>query len=412
MTAHVALPAEGAAYLGTHAEALEAARQLAGAWESVAADIDAERRVPRAELRALERSGLLGITIPGPHGGPGLSTQTLIEVFLILGAADTALAQIPQNHFDFVDTLLVASPQTQRLLYGEVLAGARFGNAIAEPGRRSRADLKTTIVEDGDGFVLNGAKYFSTGALTAKWVPVHALHADGRVRTAYVANGTPGLDIRADWDAFGQRATFSGTTVLTNVRVPRDQVVDRSLGDPGLLTAQFAGNQLIHAAIEAGSVLGALRRAANWLGEAEVNGRPPSPVLLARLGDLLVEAEAARALVRRAARLVDVALERPSPAAEAPLAANIAVDEAKSLAYDLGPAVTAELLDFAPSGVAAGRLRLDRFWRNTRTHSMHDPVRWRQAFVGDFHLNGRVSADLRAKLKLPDPSIPDIVSGT
>jgi alkylation response protein AidB-like acyl-CoA dehydrogenase len=407
MTAHVALPAKAAAFLSSHEEAVTAARQLASTFEVVAADIDAERRVPRAELEALGRSGLLAITIPRAHGGPGLSTATLIDVFLILGAADTALAQVPQNHFDFVDTLLVAALETQKFFYGEVLAGARFGNAIAEPGRRSRADLKTTIIEDGDGYLINGAKYFCTGALTAKWVPVHALHADGRVRTVYMANGTPGLDVRQDWDAFGQRATFSGTTTLSNVRVPRSHVVDRSLGDPGLLTAQFAGNQLIHAAIEAGSALGALRRAARWLDEAE----NPSPIRLARLGDLLSEAEAARALVRRAARLVDTALERPLPGTDAPLKAIIAVDEAKSLTYDLGPEVTGELIDFAPPGAAAERLRLDRFWRNTRTHSMHDPVRWRQAFVGDYHLNGRLPADLRAKLKLPDPSTSDTASG-
>ncbi|MCB4770446.1 acyl-CoA dehydrogenase family protein [Ancylobacter sp. Lp-2] len=406
MTAHIGIPQKSAAFLSSHEEAVAAACELAAGWKQVAASIDAERRVPQAELDALGRSGLLAITIPSQHGGPGLGAETLIEVFLILGAADTALAQVPQNHFDFVDTLLVAAPQTQKLLYGDVLAGARFGNAIAEPNRRSRADLKTAIVEDGDGYLINGAKYFSTGALTAQWVPVHALHADGRVRTAYVANGTPGLELRKDWDAFGQRATFSGTTLLTNVRVPASQVVDRSLGDPGLLTAQFAGNQLIHAAIEAGSAIGALSTAARWLGEAET----PSAVRLARLGDLRAEAEAATALVRRAARLVDAALERPLPPQEAPLAAAIAVDEAKSLAYELGPQVASELLDFSPPGAVAERLRLDRFWRNTRTHSMHDPVRWRQAFVGDYHLNGRLSADLQAKLKLAAPIIPNKAS--
>jgi hypothetical protein len=43
-------------------------------------------------------------------------------------------------------------------------------------------------------------------------------------------------------------------------------------------------------------------------------------------------------------------------------------------------------------------VRLDRFWRNVRTHSLHDPARWRQFFVGNFRLNGKLSADLEAKL--------------
>ncbi|MFX8466489.1 SfnB family sulfur acquisition oxidoreductase, partial [Acinetobacter baumannii] len=81
------------------------------------------------------------------------------------------LAQIPQNHFDFVDTLVQATPETRSFFYGEVLAGARFGNALAEPGRKSRRDLATTIVEVEGGYRLNGRKFYSTGALTADWVP-------------------------------------------------------------------------------------------------------------------------------------------------------------------------------------------------------------------------------------------------
>ncbi len=395
MTAHVS-PARGAALLDSAENALAAARVLAGHWRAVGASIDAERRVPRRELAALELSGLLSITVPVAFGGPDLGMATLIEVFLILATADTALAQVPQNHFDFVDTLLVAQPETRAFFYAEVLAGARFGNALAEPNRASRSDLKTTIAEIAGDYIVDGTKIFSTGALTAKWVPVHALHADGRVRTAYIANGSPGMEIREDWDAFGQRATFSGTTVLNQVRVPGRNVVDRSLGDPGLIAAQHAGNQLIHAAIEAGSALGAVEAAVTWLTQNDA----AASVQTAAVGELLVEIEAAKASVRRAARMVDQALAHPS--CDMALAASIAVDEAKSLAYETGPQASSALTDLLPAEAATRSLRFDRFWRNTRTHSMHDPVRWRQAFVGDFHLNGRPSADLRARLKLSD----------
>ncbi|MBN8999366.1 MAG: hypothetical protein J0H54_08205, partial [Rhizobiales bacterium] len=42
------------------------------------------------------------------------------------------------------------------------------------------------------------------------------------------------------------------------------------------------------------------------------------------------------------------------------------------------------------------RRNLDRLWRNSRTHSLHDPVRWRQFYVGDHELNGCLSPDLAA----------------
>lgn len=381
-------PARDAPVLHSHDEALDAARAIAALWSRTAAEIDRERRIPEPELRALEQSGLLAITVPRKHGGPGLPNTTLAEVFLTLARVDTALAQIPQNHFDFVDTLIEAEPRTQRLFYPLVLSGARFGNALAEPGRKSRQDLATSIVEDGEGWRINGRKYFSTGALTAPWVPVTALHADGRIRTAYLPRDAKGLTVEADWDAFGQRATFSGTTVIDNVYVPRSHVVDRSLGTPEILVAQFAGNQLIHAAIEAGSAEGAVSRIASLFGASSE-----------KLELLAVKARAARALVLRAARLVDAALNAAKPDRNATIAAAVAVDEAKSLAYELGPEATGALAAFANARQFADG-GLDRFWRNTRTHSMHDPVRWRQHYVGDFHLNGRLSADLVARLRI------------
>ncbi|MEQ1428544.1 SfnB family sulfur acquisition oxidoreductase, partial [Salmonella enterica] len=92
--------------------------------------------------------------VPRAFGGAELPVVTVVRVVFILGAADLALAQIPQNDFDFVDTLVQATPETRSFFYGEVLAGARFGNALAEPGRKSRRDLATTIVEVEGGYRL------------------------------------------------------------------------------------------------------------------------------------------------------------------------------------------------------------------------------------------------------------------
>lgn len=378
--------------IGSAAEAIAAAHRLAEVWSRTAAEVDAERRVPEAELAALSRSGLLGVTVPRAFGGAAASTATLIEIFLILGAVDTSLAQVPQNHFDFVDTLLVAEPATRAFLYGEVLRGARFGNAIAEPGRPSRRDLATTIVEEGGGYRVHGRKFFSTGALTAQWVPVFGKHADGRILTAYIRRDAPGLDVKSDWDAFGQRGTFSGTTIIDNVFVPALQVVDRSKGDRAILVAQFAGSQLIHAAIETGAADGAVAAAARILSRSG----SPREADLARLGELSLKARASRALVLRAARKVDAVLADPAPGVDAAIEAFVATDEAKSLAYELAPAATAEipLLEGGPADPERGTL--DRLWRNSRTHSLHDPVRWRQFYVGDHALNGALSPDLAA----------------
>jgi len=381
--------------ISTAEEAIAAAHELAAVWSRSAANVDAERRIPVAELQALSRSGLLAVTVPRTFGGAGVSVETLIEVFLILAAVDTSLAQVPQNHFDFVDTLLVAEPATRAFFYAEVLRGARFGNALAEPGRPSRREIATTIVEDGKGYRLNGRKFFSTGALTARWVPVFGKHADGRILTAYIERDNPGLDIKTDWDAFGQRGTYSGTTLINDVWAPAAHVVDRSRGETGTLVAQFAGNQLIHAAIETGGASGALQAASRILADAD----SPWGADLARLGEYAVRIRAARALTLRAARQVDAVLTGATPSVESACRAFIATDEAKSLVYELAPAITNEIAHFRVPSASEERRGLDRLWRNVRTHSLHDPVRWRQFYVGDFHLNANLPPDVKAMVE-------------
>ena len=116
----------------------------------------------------------------------------------------------------------------------------------------------------------------------------------------------------------------------------------------------------------------------------------------ARIGEM-PSAQAARALVDRAAALVDEALQASRPTRNQTIGALIAVDEAKSLAYAFGPAVTGDLLSF--DGAPEVRQGLDRFWRNSRTHSLHDPIRWRQFYVGNYHLNGALAPDLASRFE-------------
>ncbi|MBU5201820.1 acyl-CoA dehydrogenase family protein, partial [Vibrio cholerae] len=74
---------------------------------------------------------------PKAYGGAGVSNVTLAKVIALIAQADGSLGQIPQNHFYALEVLRVnGSPEQQQRLYAEVLAGQRFGNALAQvPGR-------------------------------------------------------------------------------------------------------------------------------------------------------------------------------------------------------------------------------------------------------------------------------------
>ena len=165
------------------------------------------------------RSGLLGITVPHAEGGPALAPSTLAEVTRVIAAVDPAIAQTPQAHYLFVDVVALLGTETQkRRLLGEVLAGARIGNALAERGTTHAQDLKTRLLTDEGGALrLQGRKYYCTGTLTARWIAVTALDERdrlvGRVRRPPRRGGDRHRGLERDGTAgHGQRHHRTSTT--------------------------------------------------------------------------------------------------------------------------------------------------------------------------------------------------------
>ena len=85
--------------------AVEAAARISADLAAGAAERDAQRLLPAAQIDALSASGLLGITVPAAYGGPDLSASTVAEVFRLLAVGDPNVAQIPHSHFVYVNAL-------------------------------------------------------------------------------------------------------------------------------------------------------------------------------------------------------------------------------------------------------------------------------------------------------------------
>jgi SfnB family sulfur acquisition oxidoreductase len=380
--------------LRTDAEAVAAAHALAARLRPGAILRDQTRAVPREELRDLAASGLLAITLPARHGGADVSFATLAEVFLILAAADSAVAQVPQNHFVFVDVLCNEGTEAQQaFFFPQILAGARFGNALSERGGTVAGIRSTRLLPaEGGGFRLQGRKYYCTGALTAQWIPVMALDAQDRAVVAYVPRDAPGVEATDDWTAMGQRATISGSVILNDVAVPADHVVPhwRRYEQPHIFGATA---QLIHAAIHVGIGIAALADGVTFLrdharayADAKVEHAREEPHLLRQVGDMSARIHAAEALVLKAARVLDAA--RANLTAETAAEASIAVAEAKAFGGETAVQVASEIFTLSGSSAADARYDLDRHWRNARTHTLHDPARWKYHHVGNFVVNG------------------------
>ncbi|GAB7052759.1 SfnB family sulfur acquisition oxidoreductase [Catenuloplanes indicus] len=383
----------GAHVIADGTEALEVARRLAAKFAKEAAARDAERRLPRAELDRLSAAGLLAITVPATHGGADVDAVTLAEVLRLLAAADPNIAQIPQSHFVYVNVIRAqGTPAQQAFFYRELLAGKRFGNAQSEAGTKHVQDYRTRLQRTGDGFRLDGTKHYSTGALFAHWIPVLARGDDEKLYVAYVAEDTPGLTVIDDWDGMGQRTTASGTVRLDGVHVPADRVLPHHLTFTG---PQLHGAvaQLLHAAIDAGIADGALAEAVEFV---RTKSRPyfesgfaqasDDPLLIQRFGELAIEVRAAHALLADAARTVDAA--RADLTDDSAAAASVAVATAKAYADRAALTVTNALFEVSGTRSSRDPLNLHRHWRNARTHTLHDPVRWKVQHIGRYVLNG------------------------
>ncbi|NWD73382.1 SfnB family sulfur acquisition oxidoreductase [Pseudomonas gingeri] len=384
--------------LRNDAEALQAARELAEVARGQAARRDRQRKLPWAEIEQFTRSGLGSITIAREYGGPQVSFVTVAEVFAIISAADPALGQIPQNQFGILQLLQgTATERQKKQLFQSVLEGWRIGNAGPERGTKNTLELKTRITADGDGFVISGQKFYSTGALFAHWVAVKAINDEGRQVMAFVRRGTPGLRIVDDWSGFGQRTTASGTVLLDKVRVEAEDVVDnwRQGEVPNI---QGAYSQLIQAAIDAGIARGAIddsiafvrERSRPWV-DAKVEHASDDLYVIADIGKLKIELHAAEALLRKAGQVLDQVSAGPVDAAAA-ARASIAVAEAKVLTTEIALLASEKLFELAGSRATLAEFNLDRHWRNARVHTLHDPVRWKYHAVGAYHLNGSLPA--------------------
>ena len=374
-------------------EALSIARELAAEFAKSANERDTDRILPFDELDALAQSGLLAITVPPEYDGIDVSNAVLAEITAILSEADSSIGQIPQNHFYILEALRTDGTEEQKaFFFGRALAGDRFGNALSERGTKTVGDYATRLTSDGPGFRLNGRKYYSTGVLFAEWIVVFALDPNDKLTMSFLPRGADGLQIIDDWDGFGQRTTGSGTTVLQNVYVTADAVVRHHRGFERPTTIGSVG-QIIHAGIDLGIARAAFAETLNFVRDharpwmdSGVERAADDPLTIARIGQLAIRLEAATATVERAGKKVDVA--QINGTEESVVEATLAVAAAKVLTTEIALETSNTLFELAGTASTKIGLNLDRHWRNARTHTLHDPVRWKHHVVGNYHLNG------------------------
>ncbi|WP_288390490.1 SfnB family sulfur acquisition oxidoreductase [uncultured Acinetobacter sp.] len=355
---------------------------------------DQQRILPYEAIEHLSQKGLGGIRIPKRYGGAFVSNKTLAQVFRILSKADSNVGQIPQNQISLLNLIdLMGNEEQKKRVFGEILAGKRLANGGPERQSKDSKTVHTTLIQNGEVWVLNGEKFYSTGSIFADWLAIKALHPEGHVVLVLVDRFTNGIEIEDDWNGFGQRTTASGTIKLNQVHIDPALIFDERL----LTQApnyRGAYSQLMQVAIDVGiaeaaftDLISAVKKARPVI-DANVEKASLEHFTIQETGKLQVLLDAAIALLDDAAEYLDE-LDSQFEVTDAQAArASIMVAEAKVYANDAALTISEKLLELGGSRASLSQHNLDQHWRNARVHTLHDPVRWKIHAIGNYYLNG------------------------
>ncbi|ENV57376.1 SfnB family sulfur acquisition oxidoreductase [Acinetobacter soli CIP 110264] len=355
---------------------------------------DQQRILPYEAIEHLSQKGLGGIRIPKRYGGAFVSNKTLAQVFRILSKADSNVGQIPQNQISLLNLIdLMGNEEQKKRVFGEILAGKRLANGGPERQSKDSKTVHTTLIQNGEVWVLNGEKFYSTGSIFADWLAIKALHPEGHVVLVLVNRFTNGIEIEDDWNGFGQRTTASGTIKLNQVHIDPALIFDERL----LTQApnyRGAYSQLMQVAIDVGiaeaaftDLISAVKKARPVI-DANVEKACLEHFTIQETGKLQVLLDAAIALLDDAAEYLDE-LDSQFEVTDAQAArASILVAEAKVYANDAALTISEKLLELGGSRASLSQHNLDQHWRNARVHTLHDPVRWKIHAIGNYYLNG------------------------
>ncbi|MHA3021355.1 acyl-CoA dehydrogenase family protein [Mycobacterium sp. BMJ-28] len=393
--------------LDSPAAALAAADAVAAAIEVGSAERERTGTSLLPQLRAVAEAGLLAVPVPAAHGGPGVPASVQVEVLRRLSRGDGALGQLLLAHFvvaQVISGLAADAPPAARI-YADILAGAQLGNATAERGTASPLHRNTTVRRRGDGsWVLDGTKYYATGALGATWIAVAAgvAGSDRETATAFIRPDQDGVTLNLDkWSAFGQRGTASGEIRLDGVLVDGDLIIEEGApphpvdGPPTVLGAY---DQALHAAIDIGIARAALEDGAEFVRtrsrpwkealDAGIERADQEPHIVRRFGELTARLYALEALLAAGAALVDEGQAQAQLSRDTAAAASLQVAAAKALAQEFAVEIAGGIFELTGTSGTDGEVNLDRHWRNVRTHSLHDPARWKYVHLGNHTLRG------------------------
>ncbi|MFI1952471.1 acyl-CoA dehydrogenase family protein [Streptomyces xinghaiensis] len=304
-----------------------------------AAEWEANEKFPRDVFRTLGRAGLLGLPHPEDFGGGEQPYEVYLQVLEEIGAVWSSIGVGVSVHAlsCFALAAYGTDEQKEEWLPG-MLGGETLGAyCLSEPHAGSDpAAMRTRAVRDGDHYVLNGSKAWTTHGGYADFYTVMARTSEDRshgISCFLVPADTPGLSADPPERKMGLTGSATATMRFDGVRVPRHRRIGAEGQGLPIALAGLDSGRLGIAAVATGLAQGALDHALRYAQERETFGKPiiEHQGLAFVLADMAAAVDAARAVTLAAARLKDLGLPFGR---EASVAKMVATDNAMKVTTD------------------------------------------------------------------------------
>ncbi len=349
---------------------------------------------PLDQLRLLKESGLLTILIPREYGGAGEPWSTALKIGREFAKVDGSLGHLFGYHFSSVHAaFLRGTPEQAADSYRRSAAGNWFWGNTANSFSKSLFGR-----QEGEWHILDGFRPFTSGSHIADYLQVAwEDQLTNERRFAAIPVTREGIRIEDDWDGIGQRQTGSGRVTYSNVRIHRDEVFDFKPNEtkPYQTLTPFQ-QQSVLLNVFVGSAQGALIAARDYTNEKSrpwihsgVDKHTDDPWVKRVYGDLYVKTQAATLLADQAAQALDDVWARGHDLTEEERGeAAVKIAAANVFAGNVALEVTSQIFEVMGARSATNENGFDRFWRNVRIHTLHNPAEYKTRNVGTWFLTG------------------------
>ena len=358
---------------------LQIAQQLAETFAQTAAVRDKQGGNPKAERDLIRQSGLLGLSIPKQYGGQEADWQTIFKTIQIIARVDSSLAHVYGFHHLLIATVQLFSQPEQYGPWFEQTARENlfWGNTLNPLDRRTTA---TKVAEKE--YIFDGNKSFCSGSIDSDILLCSGYNDAGKLLIGVIPTARKGVSFLGDWNNMGQRQTDSGTSHFEQVKIHEDEL----LLNPGPLSTPYSSlrpliAQLIFVHMFLGVAEGAFEVAKQTVqtqkawSKSLVEDAVNDPFTQKHFAEFYVQLESVRLLADKAIQTLQAAWDLGSDlTAEQRGEVSVAIATAKIAATNTSLYITQNIFQVMGARATTAKLNLDRFWRNVRTQTLHDPV--------------------------------------